>query len=433
MQCGLGRCVTELAACKDKEKYRQTVLWGCLHNPSFDTQCEGTRAEYLYELVSLYEDDEYFLAPVLEKFESLPSKADWDHSHYCDLLCCFAEAGHESARLALHKKYDEIYTRLLTKRSGKSYDFDRDNFERVGIAIVSLEGKDAFLKIAEDTGNLFLRNKKYDGFDFEWFYICFENRHGKKRLAALMEREGKKSAAIKTFYEKINQTREDFKARLTPPTPTAEDMVALAENGEMRQRDRVLFRRRAEEEQKHLLAEAVLNEPDLDKKAELLRTFARDGFPFPEKIIPYAKSEHEDLRDAALTVLSDSQGGAVHDFAIELLEAGQHLEEAVSMLIMNYRKRDKALLLSCFDKFEIDYEDESGWHGVVDTILDAFRKKVKLPKETLLFIYEKSLCSCCREYAVWDLAKHRWLSDEIRAECAHDSNLDIREYVSRLH
>lgn len=432
MQRGLGRCVSELAACKDKEPYRQTVLWGCLHNPSFDTQCEGTRAEYLYELASLYEDDEYFLAPVLEKFDRLPANSGWDHSHFCDLLCCFAESGHDSVRLALHKKYDEIYARLLTKRNGKSYDFDRDNFESVGIAIVSLEGKDAFLKIAADMGNLFLRNKRYDGFDFEWFYICFENRQGKKRLAALMEREGKKSAALKTFYEKINQVREESISRRIPPVPTADEMIALAENGEMSPKDRVLFRRRAEEEQKRLLAQAVLDETDSDKKAELLRTFTREGFPFPEKMIPYVKSEHEELRDAALSVLSDSQGGAVHDFAIELIQAGQHTEKAVSMLIMNYRKQDKELLLSCLDQFEIDYEEESGWHGVVLTILDAFSKKVKLPKETLLFIYEKSLCSCCREYAVRNMAKRKWLSDEIKVECAHDSNLDIREYVSRL-
>ena len=51
MKRGLGRCVQELDHAENPEKYREIVLWGCMHDLSFDTQCEGTRAWYLRELI----------------------------------------------------------------------------------------------------------------------------------------------------------------------------------------------------------------------------------------------------------------------------------------------------------------------------------------------------------------------------------------------
>ncbi len=54
MMRGLGRCVLELDHTEDVEKYREIVMWGCTHNLSYDTQCEGTRAWYLRELIRMY-------------------------------------------------------------------------------------------------------------------------------------------------------------------------------------------------------------------------------------------------------------------------------------------------------------------------------------------------------------------------------------------
>lgn len=42
---GLGKCAIELEENENIEQYRDIVLWGCLHNLSYDTQCEGTRCD----------------------------------------------------------------------------------------------------------------------------------------------------------------------------------------------------------------------------------------------------------------------------------------------------------------------------------------------------------------------------------------------------
>ena len=49
IQRGLGRGY--LAVRNDPDRYRDLVLWACGRNLAFDTQCEGTRAWYDYQLI----------------------------------------------------------------------------------------------------------------------------------------------------------------------------------------------------------------------------------------------------------------------------------------------------------------------------------------------------------------------------------------------
>ena len=104
MQQGLGRCVVTLQSSSDIEKYKDIVLWGCLHNLSYDSQCEGTRAFYIYELTTYFKDEDYFLIPTIEEFEKIPHRSDWLFSHFTELLRRFAENGNDTAKDALQKK-----------------------------------------------------------------------------------------------------------------------------------------------------------------------------------------------------------------------------------------------------------------------------------------------------------------------------------------
>lgn len=433
MQCGLGRCIIELSECNDIEKYREIVLWGCLHNLSYDTQTEGTRAGYLYELVSYYQDDDYFLSPVIEKFERLPRSNCWNYQHFCELLCYFADEGNEFARIALHKKYDEIYSNLLSCSKGKNYNYDKCNFEQVCIAISSLEGLDSFLKIASDIGNLYLKKNKLECHDFEWFYVAFENREGKNSLNKIMERESKKAPAIKAFYDNIKECKEFYKCPHEKTYPiAAQEIIESTDVGRIGRLDELRFQLRADEEQKLILKQAILNETDGHRKAELLKFFGPQECPISiEELISYAESNDKKLIEIAFDFLTEIKNACVCDFAIELLTRGQNINYAICMLIKNYQKQDKDLLLNSLSKVKIDYSLNNDWHSVVHAIFDAFDEKIRLPKETLLFIYNNSLCSFCREYAVRRLAKHKLITEDIKAECAFDSNSEIREYFKK--
>ena len=86
MQQGRGACALVLQGEKNIEKYKDIVLWGCLHNLSYDTQCEGVRAESVYHLTTFFCDEAYFVTPIIKAFTSLANEKDDLFQHFYKLL-----------------------------------------------------------------------------------------------------------------------------------------------------------------------------------------------------------------------------------------------------------------------------------------------------------------------------------------------------------
>lgn len=439
MKQGLGRCILALEQAEDVEPYREAVLWGCLHDLSYDTQCEGTRAVYVYTLTTYFENADEFVEPTVEAFLKLSYRRDWTFSHFCELLRLFAQNGSDRAREALNQKYYTLLERLLGKRRFGSYDFERDNFECVCISLTSLDGMEALGKIAEDMGHLFAVNPHYDGWHFDWFYANAEDKLGERQTERFLIRLSKRSENVRLFCEKMEQAKQSLKQTVRDPVPTltAENAVTeVADTGKLSPASRIRFAKGTEADEKTRLARSVIAEEDPDKKAELLSVFAFRDEAFSlehETVIGYAESAHENLRDTALEVLTNCKSEAVRNYALRLLESERHLSYAVQMLIENYRPCDRERLLSVLRNIRVDYKDTSDWHSIGSKILDAYSKKIRLPKEFLLWIYENTLCSYCRESAVRKLSRHKWLTPELIEECRYDSNGDIRRYIERYH
>ena len=437
MQQGLGRCVLTLRISNNIEKYRDIVLWGCLQNLAYDTQCEGTRAAYIYRLVSCFHDDAYFIKPTIAAFLKLPRHLDCTFEHFCELLRLFAENGSVEAKNTLYEEYNILLSSLTAKRHFRSYDYERDNFERVCISLTSLDGTDALFKIVEDMGTLFKRNPHYDCGDFAWFISDSEDKFGKKWLVSFLKREAQHSENIFCLYENYQRDLHNSHNTFDKPmeTPQADNLIAeVNTTGELSPASRVRFSKCAEDGEKRQLALFILKEENLSKKAELLSVFQFVEFPIQhEALIAYSKSDHERLREIAFDVLGNCKSAVVRRYTYELFHSGENTYHAIQMLISNYTPDDKSLLLSALHRLKVDYKVESGWHGIGLHILDAFDRKIKLPKECLLYIYETTLCSCCRKRAVRHLAKHRSLNANILEECRYDSNGDIAAYVNRYY
>ena len=421
------------------EKYKDIVLWGCLHNLSYDAQCEGTRAYYIYKLTSYFKDDNYFLTPTIEAFEKLPYHSYWLFSHLCELLRNFAENGHDVAKDALQSKYNYLLSVLLHKRRFGRYDFERDNFERICLAMYSIGGIEGLLKIADDMGRLFKENPHYTGDDFDWFCSTMDHEIGEKMLNAILKRESKKSENVRCFYESylksIEETRKIIKKTIRVPS-TEEIKNEVISYGKLSPASRVRFSRRAENEEKMKIAEEAIAETNLNVKAELLSVFAFRDENFPlshEIIIEYSKTSHERLSEVALDVLTNCQSDVARKYAIELLREQKHQSYALQMLLCNYSPSIKALVLSELYKLKVNYKNDSDWHGIGSKILNACDRNIRLPKEFYIYIYNTTLCSCCREYSVRALSKCRLLTRDIIEECRYDSNYDISRFVNRYY
>ena len=440
MQQGRGGCVLALKSEKNIAKYKDIVLWGCLHNLSYDTQCEGVRAEYVYHLTTFFCDEAYFVAPIIKAFTSLANEKDDLFQHFSTLLSLFAESGNEDAQLAIEQKYEQLYDTLLHKHSFKAYDFERDNFQHFCIILLPSCNEDFICKMMRDLGHLFKENPHYDGDEFDWLCFSIEKHLGKRVFDQIRKRDSQCCEDVKCFYENylpLIKKREKNRKRIPhkPEAPSVEAIIEeIATTGRLLPYTRVRFYRHADAEARKKLAEFVLAEENLDKKAELLSVFFHHEFPLPHEIVvEYANSSHERLREVALTALTNCQGKAVYDYALDLFQKNPSSATALEMLLQNYTSSIKDFLLRALYSLEVDYDSESGWHSIGFKILDLFESGKKLPKEFLLYVYNTSLCSCCRYRSVKTLAKHRWLAKEMIEECRFDSNDRIVKYINRYY
>ena len=64
-------------------------------------------------------------------------------------------------------------------------------------------------------------------------------------------------------------------------------------------------------------------------------------------------------------------------------------------------------------------------------ILEKADNGVLLPREFFTFIYERSLCTCCRHAAVLHMGKRRLLTAEMIGECRYDVNPDLVGYAEK--
>lgn len=201
---GLGRALIELQRTDNPDKYKEIILWGCLSNTCYDTQCEGGRADYLYTAIQVFGDTSYFENEVIRKFWGKTVDM-WLFDQLGDLLYLFAKDGSKEARDALNSKYDALFRFLSNKKSFNPVCSERDAFEAIAVLLTSLDGFSRFKEIVRQVGEFYERAGKYQAFSMEWFYTNAQNKFGKKRVITFMENEAKSFQSVSAFLENVRE------------------------------------------------------------------------------------------------------------------------------------------------------------------------------------------------------------------------------------
>lgn len=451
MQCGLGRCIQELYTTKDIEKYRDIVLWGCTHNLAYDTQCEGTRSYYLYKMVKCYPDESTFVKAVVPYFDRSLMKAGWEFSQFCQFLKLFAQEGNRIAYNALWENYERLYHALRKKRCLHNGVFpERDNFEELCISIVNMEEtveecRAVYLKMVEKMGQLIIDNPLFDTWCFDWFQDCWENEFGKGRIRKTLKENAKNSKGIEAYYSSLLE-EENIRGKLkdnrkNPETITALRIYETLQAGGTIGKDIPVLitcgmQRKGNGKEVTELAGYYKKESDLSLRIQLLRLLANRYCAASldlDTVVQDSRSANETLQEYAFYALHNIRNGKVHDYALELLHRKEHAEDVIYMLANNYQEADQDIFVSMIKEIPVTYRENVSWHGPFRAVLDMFESSgIKHPpKELLLYMYEHSLCSFCREYILREMSRRRMLTDEILQECLYDSNDDIREFARK--
>ena len=449
MQRGLGSCIVELKNTKNIEKYRDIVLWGCTHELAYDAQCEGTRSFYLYTMIQCFPDIYPFLQAVTQSMNKNIHSCGWQFAKDCEVLSLFASDEVTFAYDELRKCYEVMYPILLKRRRMGNGFPERENFESLCMALISgcknQEAKrEKYVEIVADLGRLFQSNSLFEPWNFEWFQVYCEDVIGKRSVDKLLRETQKSSAAIKAYVDSRQADAQgsngDFTHRRLTLPQTAEEVYDLLKSSDQSGLRKLVFlvrkmQQRGFQKEVARLAEFYKKETDKNLKVKILRLLANKECAHVLDVhclIKDSRSENEELRENALGAMKYIKSQELHEYGIRLAQDKEFAAEALSILAKNYHNTDKELFVKLVKSIPVSYED-GDWHGRFSDVQDMFRDtSIKNPpKEVLFYLYENTLCSCCREETVTEMGRRRMLTKELLYECSFDSNEEIRKYAKK--
>lgn len=371
---GLGSSYLMLKESNNREKYKGIVLWCCLRNTCYDTQCEGGRGSFLYKAICLYEDKSYFEEAIIHKFMQKNLDTGRLFSQLCELLYLFAAGGSIEAREALYEKYNA----LLGSLSRRNNPAVKESLEWLCVWLTSLDGFPAFKRIVIQFGEYSLNNS--EAVNMDWFYSNARNKFGDNRVDTFLQSNAVRSDYVKAFLNSVIHTVMQNERSVEPPT--LEKLIEAAKEKQSRFRSRGLalrFSRTATEDELLRLAEYAVQETDLEIKLELLWTFKKVRFPLDEQFIfELTESDNEAIRDVAFEMLQHVPSDRIHGYAIDLIKQRKELANALSLLCYCFKSEDETILLEGIQSLPVSYEDGE-WHGVfmdVEKLIDSCSVKM---------------------------------------------------------
>ena len=452
VQCGLGRCVQELQTTQNLEKYRDIVLWACTHESAYDAQCEGPKSRHLYEMVKCFPDRQPFVEAAAVYFDKNIFDYGWGFSYACCFLELAAQDGNLYAAGILKKYFGMMYEMLKHPNRHISEDIPPlcYNFSVLCISVVRLahtedEWEKRYFKVMEELGFLFLKNPRLCYWHFETFQWYGEDKCGKANIRRRIKEKAKNNRGIQSYLSSMEKQEEYWKNEGDEPRRKKQEALTadniyhnLKEGGRVGRTVPIMaasmMLKKGKTEEVRELTAYYQKETDLSLRSQLLRLLEKGKCPEfldAKTVIRDSRSEDECLRENAFLALQSVRDKKVHDYAIELLDRKERTEDVICLLANNYQKEDHDILVSLVTSLPVTYKENISWHGPFMAILDMFKRggSKHLPKELLPYIYENTLCSCCRFSAVREMSRRRMLTEDIIRECLYDSYEDTREFA----
>ena len=431
LKAGHGRAY--LIAKENPGKYRDAILNACRKDYTFDMQCEGSRAFLTADLVSLFDDPEPFIKAAIESFASAKIDNVADEIQYLsDFLMEF-----DQRRIVLRKYLDlwETVKNISYDELKEDYIHLRFNLEYLAIKLVNNHSWKVAEKIATDIGGWYISLGDSAESEFNWFYSTLENQYGEEETREHLLKLSETSPEIKAFCDKDMEYSKDYGKRITRKKNklTASELVEkLKADPNLKGIDILrLGVRNMEDQEIQELAKVAADTDVSVLRTQIVSVFDTPRFAWPLDpglLLRWCDEGDEELRVACHSALTEVTGAGMREYARKCLENGFDAD-CLSMLIRNYDPSDESYILSMLESISIDEENEGVWHGLGHVINDSYKT---LPASLLMWVYNSTLCSCCREYTLNHLIERGELTDVMRNECLWDANLDIRELVETV-
>ena len=421
---GLGRAMIYFKR-YELDDVADIVLDACVHNKVYDAQLESGRADWLYVMFKNSPQYNDFREAILS---ALKNKNEWyDTVQLCELAKEMALDGDENARTTL--KDFVLKSAAIPGRSHNSGVVD----------YIKVEGSKAVLELAKIYGKRLIDNPDDEVPDN---LACNDEEH--KKFVQLLQEHSNPDSKIKTYYNYLDKIKSDIE-RITDQEArkseflsqyNVERIIDCAKEG--REDNRSIYRGfgiYADGKDLEAIFTQLLNEKDDAIRKRLLWVFGTIPLPVIHKcFFEWADSKDEKLQAAVFSAIANCKDDRVHEFARQRVRDGKILGWANSFVLdifeKNFAEGDAKLITDAILASKPDKEDIHSFGSSITGI--AEKNKTNELKELLLWVYENTPCSNCREEAIERLNDNGVLSQEIIEECIWDGSEEIREFAGGL-
>lgn len=409
LRLGLGRAIL-YAQDHDVRDFRGLIVDACLHCYAYDPQIEGTRADYMLELVDLTPDKKFYYDNVLRALTE--SGDNWDTVQRFRFAACLGMEGNQGANRAMYQNFSP----------GTSMG------EAIGNYFVQMDGVDGLLHAAEKIGTLLMTTT--ESVDLGWMMSVARENLGDEQAREALRKAGEGNPRIEAYRLAVEPSRKrlDELGKSIEITSISYDQIK-AELPEMSFIWITSWGEKASDADIERAAHGLVAAQSPKEQHAHLRIFSRRRFPGDIRLLlSLVNVDEERVGLVALIALSQITDPSVRELALRLIKTrAKWRGQATELLLRNFRPGDHAVALRWFEA-EDDAETRHSMGSDLIHLCEIHPDKSAAPG-IMLAIYETGPCSFCRGNAVRKLVELNALSDDLRKECAYDANDEIRELI----
>lgn len=412
MAKGLGRAIL-YAQSHDVRGFRDLFLDACLHCYAYDPQIEGTRADYMLELVHATPDEEFYYDNVLQALGT--GEDNWDTVHRFRFATCLGMEGNERAKRAMYKTFSP------GPKMG----------EQIATYFVQMDGVDGLLFAAEKLGELLMTTT--EEVDLGWMISAAGDQIGDEQAREALQKASEGNRRIDAYRLEVQARRKGLDERLRKSA----EMTSGTYDQIRANLLKVTFTwitswgERASDADIDRAVDGLVTAQTPREQHAHLRIFSRRRFPGDIRLLlSLVNVEDGNVDLAALTALSQISEPSVRDLAFELINTrAKQRGRAIELLLRNFKPGDHSVALQWFEA----EDDAEARHSMGSDLIELCEMHPDKSVEAGMMrtLYEQGPCSFCRGNAVRKLIELNALGNDLRTECAYDSDEDIREMVKQ--
>jgi len=394
-----------------KIDFSSDIIKAALTNLSYDNQSEGSRADYVFELIELSNQKEK-IRQVILKALATERQDTWALDQLFDLAAKFANQGDNEAKKAIYKRY---YKKTIQGSEWVGQD-----------AILEIDGLEGLKHIAETKGKIILKDP--EEWEDSWTVDYFQEQNPIIKVYQELEKASKSNKFIKAYLDTIKKHKSKFQKRERPKY-NYEIVTEKINNKAIVPLPPAGAKELSKADIKKI-ADDFLKETDRLKLEKYMRVFDRVKFPYDYKpLLKLAKGKNKKddrLVEYATGALKYFSGADIREFAIEKLKKVKIPSDYLDLLVSNYKKGDFKLLTEIIARCK----NEHDIHSLVDGIINIYKtNKTKECKEPLEAVYDKLTCGIHRADIIKILIENKVLSTRLKNEIKYDSYEEIRKLV----